>query len=101
MIIDKKHFTSRSLNIENTYISDISKLNTKLKRLLCDELSKGNLIDNVTTGWPKDTSIVVSMSKRLTIKFWKPKGVTYRKLNDPRYWVHEYSDGEDYLISGD
>jgi len=70
-------------------------------QLLCDELSKGNLIDKVTTGWPKDTSIVVPMSERLTIRFWKPKGITYRKLNDPHYWIHEYSVDDQYLISGD
>lgn len=75
-----------------------------LRQALLNELTLGNRIISIQYGdWPQKGSVVISLAADFkgTYSEGNPYGVTYRRLNDPHYWIadiHENVQGVEYLI---
>ena len=66
-------------------------LNQELSNIVEAELKSGNLISDISTGWPEDKSVVVSFSKKISSEHSLSKNIEYSCLNDPHYWTHQYT----------
>ena len=99
MQLERTHFNSTLLPRQITrYIKMLEELNSELSSILAAELNAGNRIVNVTTDWPDDGSIVVSLLLPFHGKYEK-EGVTFEANEDPHYWKQGYaSEGPKQLV---
>jgi len=100
MDIDYRHFHSNKTYKEiSASLALFHKLNSSLKEIVFEELKLGNVILDISEGYPKPGSIFVSLSNGFMKKH-SVEGVDYKELTDPHYWKEEYSCGEPlHLIS--
>lgn len=84
--IDPNSRAGASVIIENAL-----KLDQTLSKIVQAELKSGNLIADVSTGWPEEGSVVLAFSQRLSADHVTGESVNYVFVNDIRYWIHEYS----------
>lgn len=71
----------------------IRSLHPALRAIVEREVEAGNGIRDISTGWPKPTSIVVAMQAAFLLKHGAP-GVVHHTIKDPHYWYAEYSNDE-------
>lgn len=91
MPFDNNSFSQTLLPREITQYTDLlQRLNPGLTEILQEEINHGNKIVNVSTGWPEDKSIVVSVSLPFH-KQHEREGITFEISNDPHYWKQGYS----------
>ncbi|MGH1429094.1 MAG: hypothetical protein ACRBEE_14230 [Arenicella sp.] len=84
--IDKRCRFEADKTIENAL-----KLDKSLNQIVRAELQSGNLIKDVSIGWPEKESVVVSFSKGISADHSTGGNVEYTFVNDIRYWIHEYT----------
>ena len=84
--IDKNHRYGVEKTIENAL-----KLDQNLNKIVEAELISGNLITDISIGWPQQESVVVSFSKSISPDHLTGENVKYTFVNDIRYWIHEYT----------
>ncbi len=66
-----------------------------LRALLAAELAAGNTIREVGRDFPRPGSVLVRLTGRLRAKPTSlPAGVRHTPLNDPHWWMDEYTAGD-------
>lgn len=85
--------TSPSLPLQDA--ATLESLHPWLRDLLARELCVGNEIREISTGWPKSTSILVALKHVFKADNPSPpSGIAYNELNDPHYWFAEFVHNE-------
>ena len=63
----------------------------ELRQLLDLELARGNRIFETGSGWPRETTILVSLQNHFgPMPSELPPGVEFHEVNDPHWWKSEY-----------
>jgi hypothetical protein len=66
-------------------------LDESLVKILTNELASGNKIGHVSKGWPSKNGILVQLIGKMNLKVSLPDNVQYKHVNDPHYWIHEFT----------
>lgn len=102
MELDYKNFSGNRLPKEIfEMIELVDELYDPLKEILAKELGQGNKISGVDKGFSSEDSIIVQLSEPFSKKY-EIDGVEFKELNDPHYWMLEYSFGDpvQLVVSG-
>lgn len=94
MELDYKNFSGNRLPKEIFEMLElVDSLYDPLKEILFHELDQGNKISGVDMGFPSEDSIIVQLTETFGKKY-IIEGVEFKELNDPHYWMLEYSFGD-------
>lgn len=102
MELDYKNFSGNRLPKEIfSMIELVDRIYDRLKEILFNELEQGNKISGMDKGFPSENSIIVQLSEPFSKKY-EIEGVEFKELNDPHYWMLEYSFGDpvQLVVSG-
>jgi len=91
MDVSHEDFKGISQSLIPECINLVKNLDGRLADILRLELLNGNKIGYVSGGWPSKNGIIVEMVGRMNLKHDLPDGVYYNHINDPHYWMHEYT----------
>ena len=81
-------------------LKTLEKLDSPLKRILAEEVARGNKITNVTSQWPHEESIAVSVQLPFRKKY-EDASVSYTFLNDPHFGKEFYSsESKKHILLG-
>lgn len=70
----------------------LKNLSDPLKAILQSELTSGNTIREVSSGWPDEDSIIVLLATSFKRVYLVADFVQFREVNDRHYWKAEYYD---------
>lgn len=71
--------------------SHLQQLCPELRQMLDAELAAGNEIVETHSGWPRQSSIFVSLKRPFSVPWPNlPPGIVHRDVNDPHWWKAEY-----------
>jgi hypothetical protein len=91
MEIDYTHFINTLSPAEKlNQLKMLGELRPALTWVLQEELRFGNIILQVTKGWPEDDSISVSLKKSFSKKYNHPE-LEYQEINDAHYGKAQYA----------
>jgi hypothetical protein len=91
MEIETKHFKGVGEHLIQGFIEIANKLDPRLMKLLEAELYSGNQICSATSGWPSKNGVIIQLVHKINLKYELENGVNYKHVNDPHYWIHEFS----------
>ena len=97
MEFSKHNFKNPNSEMIQGFLENLERLDIGLKKILAQELKEGNRIGSVSRRWPQEHSTIVELTNRMRLDYKLSGGVFYNHLNDPHYWIHEYTtfDGKD------
>lgn len=91
MKIEAKHFKAVGEHLIQDFIELASKLDSRLMKLLEAELDSGNFICSVSSGWPSKNGVIIQLTNKMNLNYELEGGVNYKHVNDPHYWIHEFT----------
>ena len=82
------------VKVRQEIVECMNELRPELQAILDLELQAGNLVFQVSRGWPDPGSIFITLSLPFHRTYELKDPVQYCEPNDPHYWKADYSCGK-------
>jgi hypothetical protein len=78
----------------------LERLHPALRAILAAERAAGNEVRETAVGWPDADSVFVRLKRPFRAHAALPEGVRFAELNDPHWWMAEYStEGPRHILA--